>query len=358
VANPRPEGDLTTLTLSADAQKHLALQTQKVAFEPVSTTRILGAEAIVPPGRSITVAAPVAGTLSRGPAGMVGAVRRGDVLFQLTPLQPADRDVRVEAERVRQEAEARLTQATQRVQRLEQLLKDGSTSVRLVEEAQADRAIANAAAVAARERVASAGRAPGGTDGRLALVAPFDGFVTDIRAVDGQSVAAGAAIADVAQTTAPWIRSAVFIGDVESIDTSQAVTMADLGRETSGPWRPLRRVTGPPVGNPSAASVDLYFEPAGAASAMPRPGDRVIIRLPLKSLTRALVVPHAAVIYDIHGGTWVYEQKGPSQFARRRVELGARSGAGVAVTRGLAEGVTVVTVGAAELYGTEFYVSK
>jgi len=28
------------------------------------------------------------------------------------------------------------------------------------------------------------------------------------------------------------------------------------------------------------------------------------------------------------------------------------------VTRGLAEGVTVVTVGAAELYGTEFYVSK
>ena len=358
VANGRAEGELTTLTLSVEAQKHLALEMKTVALEPVSATRTIGAEAIVPPGKTVTVSAPMAGTLSRAAAGTVGPVTRGAVLFQLMPLQPADRDVRAEADRMLSEAEARLTQTTTRVRRLEQLLTEGSASVRAVEDAQADMAVASAAAVAARQRAASVSRTPGAADGQLALIAPFDGFVTDVRAADGQTVAAGAAIADVAQTASPWIRAAVFTGDVGSIDPSQAAAMADLGQTASGPWRPLRRVNGPPIGNPAAASVDLYFEPTGAATFPLRPGQRVVVRLPLRSVTRALVVPRAAVIYDINGGSWVYVQRGPNQFARRRVELGGPSGSGVVVVRGLAEGVTVVTVGAAELYGTEFYVSK
>ncbi len=89
-----------------------------------------------------------------------------------------------------------------------------------------------------------------------------------------------------------------------------------------------------------------------------RPGERLAVRLPLKATDRALVVPHSAVVYDVNGGTWVYEQRAPHQFARRRVELGGPAGANVIIARGLSDGVTIVTVGAAELYGTEFYVSK
>jgi membrane fusion protein, heavy metal efflux system len=181
-------------------------------------------------------------------------------------------------------------------------------------------------------------------------------------------------VAELAQTSALWIRAPVYVGDLASLDTSQPALIAALGQETTGPWRQVRRVTGPPAANPAAASVDLFFELTstgriGGASASSaalaeargialRPGERLAVRLPLKATDRALVVPQSAVLYDVNGGVWVYEQRAPNQFARRRVELGGPAGTNVIVVRGLAEGVTVVSVGAAELYGTEFYVSK
>jgi multidrug efflux pump subunit AcrA (membrane-fusion protein) len=91
-----------------------------------------------------------------------------------------------------------------------------------------------------------------------------------------------------------------------------------------------------------------------------RPGERVAVRLTLRSSSaeRAIVIPQSAVVYDLHGGTWVYEVRAPHAFARRRVEIAGPVSSGVVVRRGLAEGATIVTVGAAELYGTEFYVNK
>jgi hypothetical protein len=50
--------------------------------------------------------------------------------------------------------------------------------------------------------------------------------------------------------------------------------------------------------------------------------------------------------------------RAPHVFTRRRVELGDPTASGTVVTRGLEANVRIVTVGAAELYGTEFYVSK
>ena len=358
VDNPKPETDLATVTFSPEAQKHLAIQTMKVTIEPVSLTRTVGGETIVPPGKSVTVTAPIAGTLTAGTAAAIGPVRRGDVIFELVPLQQSERDVRAEAERAVQEADARLTQTTQRAQRLEQLLKEGSASARSVEEAQADRAVAAAAADAARKRLESVSRLPVGPRGEMALRAPFDGLITELRAAAGQTVAAGAPVAELAQTSALWIRAPVYVGDLSSLDTSQPALIAALGQETSGPWRQARRITGPPAANPAAASVDLFFEPTGTAGVAMRPGERLAVRLPLKATARALVVPQSAVIYDLNGGVWVYEQRAPNQFARRRVELGGPAGSNVIVSRGLAEGVTVVSVGAAELYGTEFYVGK
>jgi RND family efflux transporter MFP subunit len=356
VDSPKPESDLATVTLSADAQKHLGIQTMKTAIAPVALTRTVGAEAMVPPGKSVVVTAPMAGTLTAGRAATIGPVARGDVIFEIVPLQQAERDVRAEAERAAREADARLTQVTQRAQRLEQLLKEGSASARSVEEAQADRAVATAAADAARKRLESIDKMAVGSRGELALRAPFDGLITELRAAAGQTVAAGAAVAELAQVSHLWLRAPVYAGDLASIDATHPVMVARLGQETTGPWRQVTRVSGPPVANPSAASVDLYFD---LPSAVPmRPGERAALRIPLKATSRALVIPQAAVVYDVNGGTWVYEQRAASQYSRRRVELGGPAGANVIVVRGLAEGMTIVTVGAAELYGTEFYVSK
>lgn len=359
VENPKPEGDLTVVTLSDQARKHLAIVTEKVTTESVRLTRTVGGELMVPPGRLVTVTAPVAGTLSAGSSiAAVGPVKRGAAIFELVPLQQPERDVRAEAERVLGEAEARLTQTTQRLQRLEQLLKDGSTSVRAVEDARADRATAVAAVEAARKRNESVARAEVGARGEVSLRAPFDGQIVSLRAAAGQVVAAGAPVAEVAQVSELWVRVPVFAGDLRDIDATQPVVAALLGQETSGPWRDVKRVTGPPVADASAASVDLYFSVSGPVLGATRPGERLSVQLPLRSTSQGLVIPRSAVVYDISGGTWVYEDRGQNHFARKRVELGGPAGTRVVIVRGLTQGMTIVTVGAAELYGTEFYVSK
>jgi hypothetical protein len=65
------------------------------------------------------------------------------------------------------------------------------------------------------------------------------------------------------------------------------------------------------------------------------------------------VVPYAALIYDAEGKTYVYRTTGRLTFVREPVDV-ARIGAREAVlSRGPAPGTRVVTVGAAEVYGTE-----
>ena len=79
-----------------------------------------------------------------------------------------------------------------------------------------------------------------------------------------------------------------------------------------------------------------------------------LVEVPMKSSTRGLVVPDAAVLYDIHGATWVYEDLGGNAYTRRRVEVAQQAGDRAVVSRGISEGAKVVTTGAPELFGTEF----
>ncbi len=64
-------------------------------------------------------------------------------------------------------------------------------------------------------------------------------------------------------------------------------------------------------------------------------------------------VPYSALIYDTKGATWVFEQVEPRSFLRKRVDIEIVSGETVVMTTGPPAGTTIVTVGAAPLYGTE-----
>jgi hypothetical protein len=76
--------------------------------------------------------------------------------------------------------------------------------------------------------------------------------------------------------------------------------------------------------------------------------------LRLKSTQQDLVVPEAALLYDIHGDAWVYEDLGGNAYARRRVQVARHAGEWAVIARGINQGAKVVTAGAAELFGTEF----
>jgi hypothetical protein len=69
-------------------------------------------------------------------------------------------------------------------------------------------------------------------------------------------------------------------------------------------------------------------------------------------------VPYAAVIHDVHGGEWVYENISPQHYVRRRVEVRRVTDSLAVLARGPAQGAKVVVSGAAELFGTEFGAGK
>ena len=63
-----------------------------------------------------------------------------------------------------------------------------------------------------------------------------------------------------------------------------------------------------------------------------------------------------ALIYGADGTTFVYTVSGPGSFVREAVEVARVEGRMAELLAGPRAGVQVVTVGAAEVYGTEFEV--
>ena len=351
VESPRKEADLTTVKLSAEAVKRLGIETVVVKLDSAAATRSLGGEVTVPEGRMVTVTAPVAGTVSAMSAQPGSRVARGTRLLVLAPLSSSERDQSIEARRAVDASAADADAARRRVQRLESLLKEGAASVRSVEEARAQLQVSEAARNAARERLGAMQQGPVGPEGQLTITAPFDGVVQSVSAASGQTVAGSAPLLQIAQVNTLWVRVPVFAGDADAIDPSQPASVTRLG--TSNPPLLARRVVAPLKGDPTAASVDVYYEVPSAGATL-RPGERVMAELPLKTTRQGLVVPAASLLYDIHGDAWVYEDLGGNAYARRRVQVARHSGDRAVIARGLTAGVKVVTAGAAELFGTEF----
>jgi RND family efflux transporter MFP subunit len=356
VAHPRAEGDLTTVTLSREAVDRLGIQTAAATVERVSGTRSLGGEVVVPEGRAVIVSAPVAGTLvAAAPLRPGSRVERGQPVFRLIPIVSVDRDQHIEAERAVAAAEAEEHAARQRLQRLEQLLQDGAASVKAVEEARAQHEVAAAALAAARDRLKVVSRSPVGPQGEIAMTAPIGGVLQRLTAAVGQTVAASAQLFEIAQVDRLWIRVPVYAGDAKDLDPSQPATVMTL--DNASTRRRAEPVVAPLTADPGAATVDFYFELAPGGTPL-RPGERVTVEIARIATESGLVIPISALVYDIYGSTWVYEDLGQWRYARRRVEIAQQVGDRAVASRGIAPGTRVVSVGAAELFGTEFEAGK
>lgn len=313
--------------------------------------RELGSDVLAPAGRVAAIVAPVAGVVRRLNAAAIGTrVSRGTALLNLVPLAPVDRDLRAQSTQAVASAAARLAAAEARAERATQLARDRAGSQRAAEEALADRDVARASLAAARVRADRVLVAPLESDVTMAVRAPLDGALRQLLVADGQVVAAATPLAEVTAVDGLWVRVPVFAGDLSELDPTGDAVVHDLAGAIVGPARP---VVGPLTADPTAATVDRYYAVETRAGAL-RPGERVAVRVPLREEVGAVVVPAGAVVSDVDGGTWVYEVARPGVYVRRRVAV-ARSADGSAVlARGIAEGTTVVIVGAAELWGTEF----
>lgn len=391
------ETELATLTLTEDAVHRLGIRHEPVERRRVARHRTLAGEAIVPPGRSIVVTAPVPGWIEL--AGETFPLPGSEVtvaqsLMILRPMLSPERDVPTPAEQVqmtgakasvmvalvtaqgdiaRGQAEVQGLQITR--DRAAQLLADRAGSRRALDDAEALLSVSKSALEAAKQRerelatllqtIDEANKTGGRIDpaSPLTITAPMTGVVRNVQVSPGQNVTASVPLFEIVDLRTIWIRVPIYVDQLSHLKQDTTVNLVSLD---GTPLRDIPQLAKPIVAPPTAdaanSSADLYYEVDNQTLRL-RPGQRVGVDMPLTTVTEALVVPASAVLYDIYGGTWVYvespEREGTeAKFMRNRVQLEWVEGDHAILSKGPAIGSLVVTDGAAELFGTEFGAGK
>lgn len=383
-SHPVAEAQLNTIELTADAVHRLGLQVAAAEKRSMIRTRAYGADIVLPTGATVIVSAPLAGTLKSADQQThfrVGErVMEGRPLLNLLPLLSPERLVLTPAERIRFaeannalaqsriDAEGQVQQATVQVEaaqvaleRAERLLREKAGTVRAVDEAKAQLQLAEKTLVAAQTRKKQVDSVKLDTDAGalepIAIPSPLTGFVRATQVRPGEMVAAGAPLFEVMNDDVLWVKVPVYVGDLEQIDPSQPARVTLLNGRHSETDIIVKPADLPPTALPLVAAVDVYYELPNPKHRF-QPGQKVSAHLTLRAETQQLAIPWSAVIHDIYGGQWVYEQVEERQFVRRRVEIGWVDGEWAAAVRGARPGMKIVTAGAAELAGTEFGFAK
>ncbi|MDQ5829988.1 MAG: hypothetical protein M3324_09075 [Actinomycetota bacterium] len=78
---------------------------------------------------------------------------------------------------------------------------------------------------------------------------------------------------------------------------------------------------------------------------------------PIRQNGEGKIMPYAALLYDAEGNTYAYTAPEPLTFVRKEIEIDRVDGDSVVLSAGPPAGTKVVTVGAAEVYGTEFEIA-
>lgn len=384
VAQQADEAKLNTIELTPQAEARLGVETVAVESRRVERRRTYGGEISLPTGASLVVLAPINGTLKPTQTDrllVVGEkVARGQPVFVLAPLLSPERDVLTPAERVayaqakmqlsqaQVDADGLLQQAKVQVEaaqialaRAERLLREQAGSARTVDEARAQLELAQKAheAASARKQLVDSVKldAESGQAEPLAIPSPRDGIIRAEFAAPGELVPAGAQLFEVVDLDRVWVRVPVYAGEVGEISQSAPAQVKSLSDPSGAPGLTARPVAAPPTAVPQAAAVDLYYELENADGKF-RPGQRVSATLSLEAQQDNLGIPWSAVVQDIYGGTWVYEQTAEHTFVRRRVEVPYVVDGWAVLSAGPPAGAKIVTAGAAELFGAEFGFGK
>jgi hypothetical protein len=167
----------------------------------------------------------------------------------------------------------------------------------------------------------------------------------------------GEVISVIANLDATIVRVELPESDRKRILPHEPAIVLPLGREDH-----RSRIRARPVEDPIrfglyAMPGTMYYETKTSAAALVVP-QLVFVELALSGGESKRVVPYSAVLYDPHGGEWVYTSPEPRVFVRQPIHIENVVGDDVVLVDGPPEGTAVVTVGAAELYGAEFGVGK
>ncbi len=146
--------------------------------------------------------------------------------------------------------------------------------------------------------------------------------------------------------------------DAARVRQGEPAVILPLARDSNAP-----NIKALPLPQPSALGLDerfgtSYYQVSSAMHGLVF-GELVLIQLTLEgSGEKRKIIPYAAVLYDSKGNTWVYTSPEPLVFIRQPIDIDTIAGDEALLFDGTPAGTAVVTVGGAELYGTEFGVGK
>ena len=219
----------------------------------------------------------------------------------------------------------------------------------------------------------------------MVITAPRAGTVAIVHVSPGQYVPAAAPLVTVIDLQTLWVRVPVPEHDLQQVDRQRPATVmlrspraaADKNAPTEERTLSAKFQGEVPLVDPTRHTVDLIYELAPKEKT---PGGRgffakdlmVTVLLPLGENRPESAVPYSAIVYDAHGGAWIYLDRGLAKagpkegkqlYERRGVNVGSRVRARVdgsetdcvVVRPSLAVGERVVTSGAGVLFSREFY---
>lgn len=383
VTNPPKEDQLSSVEITAAAEGRLGIETTPLEKRATPRKRMYGGEVALPTGASLIVTAPLPGFLSSPPQGgipkMGERVRKGQPIYELVSrlngrsiLTPADQvnmlqakitlgRAQIDAEGQVQQTQVQVDAAKIELERAERLLRDQSGTVRAVDQAKAALALAEKAHDAALSQKKLVDNVAIDDEGMLknplVIEAPQDGIIRVEHAIAGEGVAAGAPLFEVMNTNVVWVKVPVYVGEEQEIAKDQPAHLSNLEDRTGAKSVVAPPVSAPPTALALSSTVDLYYEIENPDRRF-RPGQKVNANLALNEDQESLVVPYSAVMTDINGGTWVYENVSEYKFVRRRVQIRYVADGIAVLASGPAVGSKIVTQGAAELFGTEMGFAK
>ncbi len=371
IDKPLREADLTTVTIriSDDAKTKLAIRAAPVERRSLKRVRLYGGEVMVPPGQTMIVSAPLNGQIKAPPEGLPRPgqhVKQGQPILTLIPILSPDARANlagslVDAEGQVKTAKAQVDATSIAFNRAQDLFRQDAGSKKAVDETQAALELArkNLDLVEARKTLFAkvVGEAETGSIHAITVASPLDGILKDIHASTGDTVPGNAPLFVVTRLDPVWVRVPVYVGDFAEIDAAAPAAISALGGPPGKSLALAQTVAAPPSATALASSLDVFFELPNKTG-MFRPGQRLGVTLALKGDRDNLVVPWSAVIHDIHGGSWVYEQLEPTKFVRRRVLLKHVQDDVAVLEDGPAAGTAVVVEGAEELFGIEVGFAK
>lgn len=298
---------------------------QLASFRP--TVRAIGVVSPTPGGYA-QLSAPAATRVSRVYVVVGQPVRAGEALVALDAAPLAAQA---------SGATAALDAARHAYDRAIELSKEGIVARKMVDQATADLAQANAAAVAARRTYALS-----------TLRSPINGVVTRLDAVTGASVDPTQVLVAVVDPASLALVLQLSPQDARDVHPGAPATLFERDNPTA-----------PAIGSGTVATVGAAIDTAtravpvrvrpGRTTRPLRLGETLTGEITTSGAAQGVSIPNAALVPDTTGTFRVFVVRGGVARAMS-VETGARSDSTVEITKGIAPGTVVVTTGA---YGIE-----